>query len=113
MASSLSRSSMLGSGPSSRGANGSNAGVLRIQQELNTLMKEPVPFIFVSADESDISKITALIVGPLETPYAVSNFTAMRLICIGTVTDVFLRYVWFAIRVGSFTLTSALVQNIL
>lgn len=35
-------------------------------------MKEPVPFIFVNADESDISKITALIVGPLETPYAVS-----------------------------------------
>jgi len=34
-------------------------------------MKEPVPFIFVNADEGDISKITALIVGPLETPYAV------------------------------------------
>lgn len=60
----------MGAGPSSRGPNGSTAGVLRIQQELNTLMKEPVPFIFVNADEGDISKITALIVGPLETPYA-------------------------------------------
>lgn len=70
MASSLSRSSALGAGPSSRGSGGT-AGVLRIQQELNGLMKEPVPFIFVNADESDVSKIAALIVGPLETPYAV------------------------------------------
>lgn len=47
-----------------------NAGVLRIQQELQTLTREPVPFIYVKAEEDDITKITALIVGPLETPYA-------------------------------------------
>lgn len=47
-----------------------NSGVLRIQQELRTLMHEPVPFIYVSAEEHDVTKITALIVGPLETPYA-------------------------------------------
>lgn len=33
-------------------------------------MREPVPFIYVHADESDITKITALVIGPLETPYA-------------------------------------------
>lgn len=47
-----------------------NSGVLRIQQELQTFVREPVPFIYVSADEEDITKITALIVGPLDTPYA-------------------------------------------
>lgn len=109
MASSLSRSSMLGSGPSSRGANGSNSGVLRIQQELNTLMKEPVPFIFVSADESDISKITALIVGPLETPYAVSSLKANRMLYLWSVADSSLRceisqqggFFHFDIRIGA------------
>ena len=74
---------MAGAGPSSAslartvvGANGTNrlpnAGILRIQQELQNLLREPVPFIYVGADESDITKITALIIGPLETPYAVS-----------------------------------------
>lgn len=48
-----------------------NSGILRIQQELNTLVREPVPFIYVNADDEDITKITAIIVGPLETPYAV------------------------------------------
>lgn len=33
-------------------------------------MREPVPFIYVNADDSDITKITALVIGPLETPYA-------------------------------------------
>jgi ubiquitin-conjugating enzyme E2 Z len=47
-----------------------NSGVLRIQQELQALQKEPVPFIYVNADEEDITKIAALIVGPLDTPYA-------------------------------------------
>lgn len=73
---------MAGAGPSSAslaraavGVSGTNrlpnAGILRIQQELHTLIRDPVPFIYVSADESDISRITTLIVGPLETPYAV------------------------------------------
>ncbi len=73
---------MAGAGPSSAslaraavGGSGTNrlpnAGILRIQQELHTLIRDPVPFIYVAADESDISKITTLIVGPLETPYAV------------------------------------------
>ncbi|PXF48524.1 Ubiquitin-conjugating enzyme E2 Z [Gracilariopsis chorda] len=47
-----------------------NSGVLRIQHELNTLMRDPVPFIYVYADESNITKISALVIGPLETPYA-------------------------------------------
>lgn len=47
-----------------------NSGVLRIQQELSTLTRDPVPFIYVHADEEDITKVTALIVGPLDTPYA-------------------------------------------
>lgn len=51
-----------------------NSSVLRIQQELTTLMREPVPFIYVHADEEDITKITALILGPLDTPYAAGFF---------------------------------------
>lgn len=47
-----------------------NSGVLRVQQELRTLIHDPVPFIYVYADDSDVTKITALIIGPLETPYA-------------------------------------------
>lgn len=47
-----------------------NSGVLRIQHELHTLLRDPVPFIYVHADEADITKITALVIGPLETPYA-------------------------------------------
>lgn len=47
-----------------------NSGVLRIQHELHTLLRDPVPFIYVNADEADITKISALVVGPLETPYA-------------------------------------------
>lgn len=72
---------MAGAGPSSAslartavGVSGTNrlpnSGMLRIQQELHTLIRDPVPFIYVAADEADISKITTLIVGPLETPYA-------------------------------------------
>lgn len=57
------------------GATGTNrfpsSCILRVQHELQTMAKEPVPFIYVSADESDISFIKALIIGPLETPYAV------------------------------------------
>ncbi|KAI0565521.1 Ubiquitin-conjugating enzyme [Gracilaria domingensis] len=47
-----------------------NSGVLRIQHELNTLLREPVPFIYVNADEANVTRITALVIGPLETPYA-------------------------------------------
>ncbi|CAN8069602.1 unnamed protein product [Agarophyton chilense] len=47
-----------------------NSGVLRIQHELNTLLREPVPFIYVHADEANVTKISALVIGPLETPYA-------------------------------------------
>lgn len=47
-----------------------NSGVLRIQQEFRASIQDPVPFIYVSADESNVTKISALIVGPLETPYA-------------------------------------------
>lgn len=51
-----------------------NSCVLRIQRELASLLSEPVPFIYVSADEEDITKITALILGPLDTPYAAGFF---------------------------------------
>ena len=47
-----------------------SSGVLRIQHELHTFSRDPVPFIYVSADETDVTKITALVIGPLETPYA-------------------------------------------
>lgn len=56
-----------------------NSCILRIQHELESLVKEPVPFIYTSADESDITSIKALIIGPLETPYAVS---ATKLFCL-------------------------------
>lgn len=56
--------------PAPRPASLPNSGVLRIQHELHTLIREPVEFIYVHADESDVTKITALIIGPLETPYA-------------------------------------------
>lgn len=46
------------------------SGVLRIQHELHTLLRDPVPFIYVHAEDEDITKITALVIGPLETPYA-------------------------------------------
>lgn len=51
-----------------------NSGVLRIQHELHNLLRDPVPFIYVHADEADITKISALIIGPLETPYAAGFF---------------------------------------
>lgn len=47
-----------------------NSSILRIQHELRSLVRDPVPFIYVYADESNVTKITALIIGPLETPYA-------------------------------------------
>lgn len=111
MASSLSKPSMMGAGPSSRGSNGSTAGVLRIQQELNTLMKEPVPFIFVNADEGDISKITALIVGPLETPYAVRLYFLFPYVHICIYAHV-LTYIYLYYRAASSTSTSASGPNI-
>lgn len=46
------------------------SGVLRIQHELHTLLRDPVPFIYVYADDEDITKISAFVIGPLETPYA-------------------------------------------
>lgn len=49
----------------------SNSCILRIQQEITQLIQEPVPFIYVEPDEEDITHIQALIIGPLETPYAV------------------------------------------
>lgn len=83
---------MAGAGPSSAsvarsvvGVTGTNrlpnSGVLRIQQELQTLIRDPVPFIYVAADEADITKITALIIGPLETPYAVCAVFSLALLC--------------------------------
>ena len=48
--------------------------ILRVQHELQNMERDPVPFIYVSADESDITSIKALIIGPLDTPYAVSRF---------------------------------------
>lgn len=56
--------------PAPKPASLPNSGVLRIQHELHTLLREPVPFIYVHADEADVTKITALIIGPLDTPYA-------------------------------------------
>lgn len=56
--------------PTSSAPRPPNSGVLRIQHELHTLLRDPVPFIYVHADESEVTKITALVVGPLETPYA-------------------------------------------
>lgn len=47
-----------------------SSSIIRIQHELRGMMRDPVPFIYVSADESNVTKITALIIGPLETPYA-------------------------------------------
>lgn len=44
--------------------------IIRIQRELQNLFNDPVPFIYVQPDEADVTKLTALIVGPLETPYA-------------------------------------------
>lgn len=44
--------------------------VIRIQRELQILRNDPVPFIYVRPDESDVTNLTALVVGPLETPYA-------------------------------------------
>lgn len=58
------------SGPAPRRPSLPSSGVLRIQHELHNLLKEPVPFIYVHADEADITKISAFIIGPLETPYA-------------------------------------------
>lgn len=57
-------------GPSSSRSRRPSAGTLRIQHELRSLVCDPVPFIYVDADESDVTRISALIVGPLETPYA-------------------------------------------
>jgi len=54
----------------------SNSCILRIQQEITQLIQEPVPFIYVEPDEEDITHIQALIIGPLETPYAV-GFVAL------------------------------------
>lgn len=56
--------------PAPRRSSLPSSGVLRIQHELHTFLRDPVPFIYVHADESDITRLTALIVGPLETPYA-------------------------------------------
>lgn len=53
----------------------SNSCILRIQQEITQLIQEPVPFIYVEPDEEDITHIQALIIGPLETPYAVRFYT--------------------------------------
>ncbi|KAK1867081.1 hypothetical protein I4F81_009590 [Pyropia yezoensis] len=52
----------------------SNSCILRIQQEITQLIQEPVPFIYVEPDEEDITHIQALIIGPLETPYAGGMF---------------------------------------
>lgn len=55
----------------------SNSCILRIQQEITQLIQEPVPFIYVEPDEEDITHIQALIIGPLETPYAVRSYTRL------------------------------------
>lgn len=56
--------------PSTKAPRLPNSSVLRIQHELHTLFREPVPSIYVHANEADITDITALVIGPLETPYA-------------------------------------------
>lgn len=42
--------------------------------------REPVPLIYVEADESNVTKVSALIIGPLETPYAGGFFRFEMLI---------------------------------
>jgi ubiquitin-conjugating enzyme E2 Z len=42
----------------------------RIQKELRDVHRDPMDGIFVTCDESNVTRIHALVVGPFETPYA-------------------------------------------
>lgn len=51
-----------------------NSGVLRIKQKSRASIQDPVPFVYVSAEESNATKISVLIFDLLETPSAGSFF---------------------------------------
>lgn len=63
-------------GPSSRLNNRNQLGSelpplcsMRIKRDLKNIMLEPPPGIFVAADESNVTLVHALIIGPPDTPY--------------------------------------------
>ncbi|CAF1420845.1 unnamed protein product [Rotaria sordida] len=45
------------------------AALARIKRDISNLLKDPPPGIFIAPEPDDITKIHALVVGPLDTPY--------------------------------------------
>ncbi|KAH6928571.1 hypothetical protein HPB50_017001 [Hyalomma asiaticum] len=43
--------------------------VLRVKRDIEDIMKEPPPGIYIAPDENDITHVKALLVGPPDTPY--------------------------------------------
>ncbi|XP_074626335.1 ubiquitin-conjugating enzyme E2 Z-like [Acropora palmata] len=43
--------------------------IFRIQRDIASMYKEPPPGLHISADENDITKVHALVIGPSGTPY--------------------------------------------
>jgi len=43
--------------------------IFRIQRDITNMYKEPPPGLHIAADENDITKVHALVVGPCGTPY--------------------------------------------
>ncbi|XP_078373848.1 ubiquitin-conjugating enzyme E2 Z-like isoform X2 [Oculina patagonica] len=43
--------------------------LFRIKRDITSMYKEPPPGLYIAADENDISKVHALVIGPRGTPY--------------------------------------------
>lgn len=44
--------------------------LFRIKRDITSMYKEPPPGLYIAADENDITKVHALVIGPRGTPYA-------------------------------------------